>query len=65
MSQLNCRILQLEGDSSGLHTQKEENHAAIQVLMEKLEEAGCREKQQVRGLGCPTNWWVLEGGPTG
>ncbi|XP_038962585.1 ninein-like protein isoform X5 [Rattus norvegicus] len=46
MSQLNCRILQLEGDSSGLHTQKEENHAAIQVLMKKLEEAECREKQQ-------------------
>ncbi|XP_031228068.1 ninein-like protein isoform X2 [Mastomys coucha] len=46
MSQLNCRILQLEGDSSSLHTQKEEDHIAIQVLMKKLEEAGCQEKQQ-------------------
>jgi hypothetical protein len=49
MSQLNCRVLQLEGEPSGLHTQKEENHGAIQVLMKKLEEAGCREEQQVRG----------------
>lgn len=46
MSQLNCRVLQLEGEPSGLHTQKEENHGAIQVLMKKLEEAGCREEQQ-------------------
>ncbi|XP_052039829.1 ninein-like protein isoform X2 [Apodemus sylvaticus] len=46
MSQLNCRILHLERDSSGLHTQKEENHVAIQVLMKQLEEAGCREEQQ-------------------
>ncbi|XP_076786060.1 ninein-like protein isoform X4 [Arvicanthis niloticus] len=45
MSQLNCRILQLE-DSSAPHTQKEENHIAIKVLMKKLEEAGCLEKQQ-------------------
>lgn len=48
MSQLNCRILQLEGDTSALHTQKEENRIAIQLLVQKLEEAGCREEQQVR-----------------
>ncbi|XP_060239098.1 ninein-like protein isoform X3 [Meriones unguiculatus] len=46
LSQLNCRILQLEGDTSALHTQKEENRIAIQLLMQKLEEAGCREEQQ-------------------
>ncbi|XP_052580636.1 ninein-like protein isoform X3 [Peromyscus californicus insignis] len=46
LSQLNCRILQLEGDTSALHTQKEENRVAIQLLMQKLEEAGCREEQQ-------------------
>ncbi|XP_028749254.1 ninein-like protein [Peromyscus leucopus] len=46
LSQLNCRILQLEGDASALHTQKEENRVAIQLLMQKLEEAGCREEQQ-------------------
>ncbi|ERE71468.1 ninein-like protein [Cricetulus griseus] len=46
LSQLNCRILQLEGDTSALHTQKEENRVAIQLLMQKLEEAGCREQQQ-------------------
>lgn len=49
MSQLNCRILHLERDSSGLHTQKEESHVAIQEIMKKLEEAGCREEQQVSG----------------
>ncbi|XP_036041856.1 ninein-like protein [Onychomys torridus] len=46
LSQLNCRILQLEGDTSALHTQKEENRVAIQLLMQKLEEAGYREEQQ-------------------
>uniref|UniRef100_A0A8C6G699 Ninein-like protein n=1 Tax=Mus spicilegus TaxID=10103 RepID=A0A8C6G699_MUSSI len=46
MSQLNCRVLQLEGEPSGLHTQKEENHGAIQALMKKLEKTGCREEQQ-------------------
>ncbi|XP_013210625.1 ninein-like protein [Microtus ochrogaster] len=46
LSQLNCRILQLEGDTSALHTQKEENCVAIELLMRKLEEAGCREEQQ-------------------
>ncbi|XP_038186302.1 ninein-like protein isoform X2 [Arvicola amphibius] len=46
LSQLSCRILQLEGDTSALHTQKEENRVAIELLMRKLEEAGCREEQQ-------------------
>ncbi|CAO2578374.1 Ninein-like protein [Lemmus lemmus] len=46
LSQLNRRILQLEGDTSALHTQKEENRVAIELLMQKLEEAGCREEQQ-------------------
>lgn len=63
MSQLNCRILQLEGDTSALHTQKEENRVAIELLMRKLEEAGCREEQQVRGQAVPGKW--LEGGLSG
>ncbi|XP_017658219.1 ninein-like protein isoform X2 [Nannospalax galili] len=46
LSQLSCRILQLVGDTSVHQAQKEKNHIAIQLLMERLETARCREEQQ-------------------
>ncbi|XP_047395931.1 ninein-like protein isoform X2 [Sciurus carolinensis] len=46
LSQLNCRVLQLEGDASIHQAQKEKNHVAVQLLMQRLEEAGRREEQQ-------------------
>ncbi|XP_058432577.1 ninein-like protein isoform X5 [Marmota monax] len=46
LSQLNCRVLQLEGDASTHQAQKEKNHIAIQLLRQRLEEARRREEQQ-------------------
>ncbi|KAM4842475.1 ninein-like protein isoform 1-T2 [Thomomys bottae] len=46
LSQLNCRVLQLEGDTSTHQAQKEKHHVAIQLLMQRLEEAGLRDEQQ-------------------
>ncbi|XP_048204632.1 ninein-like protein [Perognathus longimembris pacificus] len=46
LSQLNCRVLQLEGDPSTQQARKEKRHAAMQLLMQRLEEAGRREEQQ-------------------
>ncbi|XP_042522446.1 ninein-like protein isoform X1 [Dipodomys spectabilis] len=46
LSQINCRVLQLEGDTSTHQAWKEKRHVAIQLLMQRLEEASQREQQQ-------------------
>uniref|UniRef100_A0A8D2HFA2 Ninein-like protein n=1 Tax=Urocitellus parryii TaxID=9999 RepID=A0A8D2HFA2_UROPR len=46
LSQLNRRVLQLEGDASTHQAQKEKNHIALQLLRQRLEEARRREEQQ-------------------
>nr|XP_045011965.1 ninein-like protein isoform X1 [Jaculus jaculus]XP_045011966.1 ninein-like protein isoform X1 [Jaculus jaculus]XP_045011967.1 ninein-like protein isoform X1 [Jaculus jaculus] len=46
LSQLNCKVLQLEEDISIHQTQKEENQASFQLVMQRLAEAGGREEQQ-------------------
>ncbi|XP_012924722.1 ninein-like protein isoform X2 [Heterocephalus glaber] len=46
VSQLNCRVLQLEGVTSTHQAQNEENLAAAQLLTQRLEEVGRREEQQ-------------------
>uniref|UniRef100_A0A8C5K7A8 Ninein n=1 Tax=Jaculus jaculus TaxID=51337 RepID=A0A8C5K7A8_JACJA len=46
LSQLNCKVLQLEEDISVHQTQKEENQASFQLVMQRLAEAGGREEQQ-------------------
>ncbi|KAM6144260.1 ninein-like protein [Erethizon dorsatum] len=46
VSQLNGRVLQLEGVTSPNQARNEENLAAAQLLTQRLEEAGRREQQQ-------------------
>ncbi|XP_012882575.1 PREDICTED: ninein-like protein isoform X2 [Dipodomys ordii] len=46
LSQINSRVLQLEGDTSTHQAWKEKRHVAIQLLMQRLEEASQREQQQ-------------------
>ncbi|XP_033617039.1 ninein-like protein isoform X4 [Fukomys damarensis] len=46
VSQLNCRVLQMEGVASTHQAQNEENLAAARLLTQKLEEVGRREEQQ-------------------
>jgi hypothetical protein len=51
LSQFNCRVLQLEAEASTHQAEKEKNQVAIQLLMQRLEEAGLQEEQKVRGPG--------------
>lgn len=46
LSQLHHRVLQLEEEASAQQTQHEKNCATIQLLTQRLEEAGHREAQQ-------------------
>lgn len=46
LSQLNHRVLQLGEEASTQQAQNEKNYITIQLLTQRLEEAGCREKLQ-------------------
>ncbi|XP_073930300.1 ninein-like protein isoform X6 [Castor canadensis] len=46
LSQFNCRVLQLEAEASTHQAEKEKNQVAIQLLMQRLEEAGLQEEQK-------------------
>uniref|UniRef100_A0A5F9D152 Ninein-like protein n=1 Tax=Oryctolagus cuniculus TaxID=9986 RepID=A0A5F9D152_RABIT len=50
LSQLHHRVLQLEEEASAQQTQHEKNCATIQLLTQRLEEAGHREGEQLRTL---------------
>ncbi|ELV12967.1 Ninein-like protein [Tupaia chinensis] len=47
LSQLNHRVLQLGEEASAHQAQNEKNHETIQLLTQDLEEAGCRQEQQL------------------
>lgn len=50
MSQLNQRVLQLGEEASTQQAQNEKNYITIQLLTQRLEEAGCREELQVKEM---------------